>query len=245
MPTLTLLAALCCYLLALPSQAAITFNSGNEKVPLLELYTSEGCSGCPPADNWLSQFKHRPELWQKVIPIAFHVDYWNYLGWKDPFARQSNSQRQYRYKRHGNIKAVYTPGFVYNGQESRSWYYRRDLPETKELAGNLNLKLDNQTVSASFDTANTKAPLILHIALLGFDLETQVPAGENKGKILKHNFVILEHQQSISTNRMWQTNLPTSTTKSKKTALAAWVTQPDDPTPIQATGGWLPSILSD
>jgi len=63
-----------------------TFESGDTQNSLIELFTSEGCSSCPPADAWISQLKESPDLWKKIVPVAFHVDYWNNLGWRDRFA---------------------------------------------------------------------------------------------------------------------------------------------------------------
>jgi hypothetical protein len=241
MPLKLTLLILICSVFSLPAQAGVTFSSGPSKVPLLELYTSEGCSSCPPADNWIGRLKDHPKLWQQVVPLAFHVDYWNYLGWNDPFASSQNSQRQYRYKHNGNLNAVYTPGFVYNGKESRSWFYRSSLPEINEDAGNLTITLNGKQITATFDSSEQPLkPLLLNIALLGFNLQTRVPAGENKGKILSHNFVVLSHNTSLSKNNQWRVTLPTTAVNSQKIALAAWVSGADNPTPIQATGGWLP-----
>ncbi len=232
---------LICNVFSLPTQADVTFNSGPGKVPRLELYTSEGCSSCPPADNWIGRLKDYPALWQRIVPVAFHVDYWNNLGWNDPLATSQNSQRQYRYKHNGNLKAVYTPGFVYNGKESRSWFHRSRLPAINEDAANLTITLSGKEITATFDSNEQPfKPLLLNIALLGFDLQTQVPAGENKGKILSHNFVVLGHDTTASNNNQWRATLPSTAINSQKYALAAWVSEPDNPTPIQATGGWLP-----
>lgn len=236
-----LLLALSCCLFSLPTNATITFSSGTTKVPLLELYTSEGCSSCPPADKWLSTFQQHPELWSKVVPVAFHVDYWNNLGWKDPFSTKKNSYRQYSYKHNGNIRAVYTPGFVFNGKESRNRFLNRVLPENNDMPGDLQLQLDGNQLSASFiNKSIEQQPLILNITLLGFDLETKIPAGENRGKILKHDFVVLGHQQNLSQTKQWQVSLPSPIVSSDKTAIAAWISTADNSTPIQATGGWLP-----
>ncbi|EGG98929.1 hypothetical protein that often co-occurs with aconitase [gamma proteobacterium IMCC2047] len=229
------------YLLPLPLQAGTTFNSGNKKVPLLELYTSEGCSSCPAADAWLSRLVKHPKLWQQMIPVAFHVDYWNHLGWLDPFANSQNSQRQYRYKHNGNINAVYTPAFVYNGKETRSWFHRSSLLPVSESAHNLKVTLNGRRVSATFDNDKRPyEPLLLNIAVLGFDLKTHVASGENKDKTLSHNFVVLAHKKKLSTNNRWRTSLPKVNVDSPRTALAAWVSHPYTPVPLQATGGWLP-----
>lgn len=67
-----------------------------EQATLVELYTSQGCSSCPPPDRWLSALNEKPGLWQKVVPVGFHVTYWNYLGWRDPYSRAEHDRRQRR-----------------------------------------------------------------------------------------------------------------------------------------------------
>src|SRR5205809_201633 len=64
--------------------AGQTFESGPARVHVIELFTSQGCSSCPPAEAWLSKLKNEPRLWKDFMPIAFHVDYWDRLGWRDP-----------------------------------------------------------------------------------------------------------------------------------------------------------------
>jgi hypothetical protein len=102
--------------LALPSAhaATCTATSGPARASLLELYTSEGCSSCPPADRWLSQMPPRRD----VVPLAFHVDYWDRLGWKDRFAQAAFSQRQRA--RNRGAGWVYTPQVMLDGAERRS-----------------------------------------------------------------------------------------------------------------------------
>ncbi|MGJ8664273.1 MAG: DUF1223 domain-containing protein, partial [Marinicella sp.] len=73
-------------------------SSADEQTTLIELFTSEGCSSCPPADAFLSQFQNSDDLWNQYIPIAFHVDYWDYIGWKDVFASPEFSARQRSHK---------------------------------------------------------------------------------------------------------------------------------------------------
>src|ERR1041385_865018 len=75
----------------------IVFESKPARAHLLELYTSEGCSSCPPAEQWMSALKNQPRLWQDIVPIAFHVDYWDRLGWRDPFASKLWTDRQAHY----------------------------------------------------------------------------------------------------------------------------------------------------
>lgn len=101
------------------------YESADEQVSILELYTSHGCSSCPPADAWLSKLVDRPGLWDEFIPLAFHVDYWNDLGWPDRFASKTFTDRQREYARQGYLSSVYTPGFVLRGDEWRGWFMRR------------------------------------------------------------------------------------------------------------------------
>src|SRR2546430_7591383 len=94
--------------------------SGERTTALVELYTSEGCSSCPPADRWLSCLgkTHRPEV---VVPLALHVDYWDYIGWKDPYAKREFSQRQRRLSQLQRLALVYTPQVLLEGMDFRSW----------------------------------------------------------------------------------------------------------------------------
>src|SRR5437870_9403607 len=112
----------------LMSAESIRFQSETRQTSLLELYASEGCSSCPPAEAWLSALKEHPRLWKDFVPVAFHVDYWDYLGWKDPFSSKAWSERQSDYAEHWHSDSVYTPGFVLNGNEWRGWLTRDELP---------------------------------------------------------------------------------------------------------------------
>ena len=95
--------------------------TGPQRVHLIELFTSQGCSSCPPAEVWLSKLKSEPGLWKNFVPLAFHVDYWDYLGWRDPWATKEFSDRQRNYAEAWRRDSVYTPGFVLNGREWREW----------------------------------------------------------------------------------------------------------------------------
>src|SRR5438034_11825938 len=93
------------------SPPATTFESGETQSTLIELFTSEGCSSCPPAEKWLSVLKSNPDLWKKIIPVAFHVDYWDRLGSRDRLAKPEFTSRQPRYAAAWGGDSVYTPGF--------------------------------------------------------------------------------------------------------------------------------------
>lgn len=232
------------------AEPTITFISPSQQTTLLELYTSEGCSSCPPADKWLSTLKDDPRLWKEIIPIAFHVDYWDYLGWKDTFSRAEYSQRQRNYAQFNRLQTVYTPGFLQNGQEWRRWFGNRTLnANLGKTVGRLEVSIVGNNITARFRPKKAiTGPLQLNVAWLGFNLATEVQNGENEGKVLKHDFVSLGTRiiHGISSNNTyhWQFNIGNTigntTTDSPDTKGAAfWVTNGSNPTPIQATGGWM------
>lgn len=231
-------------LLPLNCIAEFRFLSPVKQTTFLELYTSEGCSSCPAADRWLSTLKDDSRLWREIVPVAFHVDYWNYLGWEDKFSRKEYSQRQRNYARWGGLRTVYTPGFLLNGREWRGWFRSQHIDASPDLkVGQLTVTVDGDMVMANFEpVVNIGDSVYLNVAWLGFDLESQVLAGENEGKKLRHDFVSY-HTDTVKGTRArgvytWQFKANLSDLPNKK-GVAFWVTQGKDPTPIQATGGWL------
>lgn len=201
---------------------------------LVELFTSEGCSSCPPADKYLSRLQDKTELWKEVIPLAFHVDYWNYLGWKDKFSHPSFSQRQRIYQSYGAATSVYTPGFFVDGKEWQGYFYRQDLPQASEKSAD---KLTLTRNGSLFDlTYKGEGKYSAHLALLAMDETTQVRSGENRGKSLKHDFIVLEKQQMTSQNN-WQFNL--SSIPENADAVAVWLTRVDGFKPVQTVAGFL------
>jgi hypothetical protein len=235
------------FLLSSQAMAAepVMLKSSVQQATLLELYTSEGCSSCPSADRWLSGFKTDPRLWQQVIPVAFHVDYWNYLGWEDPYSSQRYSQRQRNYHNFNYLKSVYTPGFVKNGREWRTWFGMRQLKQEETAnVGVLSLTLKNNTLNLDFEPEQAKhKKLQANIVLLGFDIQHAIGGGENQGKTLHHDFVVLNFENKILKknadryNGQWP--WPNKTQATQKHAIAVWLSTPQDPTPLQAVGGWL------
>ena len=221
-----------------------TFESGETQTSLLELFTSEGCSSCPPAEKWLSSFKSNPDLWTKTVPIAFHVDYWDHLGWRDRFAKPDFTQRQQHYAAAWGGDSVYTPGFAVNGREWRGWFgVGGGLRSSSEKIGKLGVTLSGDgKVAAIFVPTAASNPRLLkfEVALLGNDLESEVKRGENSGRKLRHDFVVLGIATTDMTkeNDRWTASvqLPSSG-DDKPGALAAWITE--NAIPIQATGGWL------
>jgi hypothetical protein len=222
--------------------AEITVESGPARTNLLELFTSEGCSSCPPAESWFSSLRESPRLWKDIVPIAFHVDYWDSLGWPDPLASKSYTDRQQRYAAAWGANSVYTPGFVLDGKEWRA----RDLdsiPASKAETGRLSATVsDNGDVRISFHpSSGTGAKWEAHAALLGFGIRSNVRAGENSGRTLVHDFAVL----SIEAAPMGGDSpgavlhLPAGQIKHAQTALAVWITEAGGIEPVQAAGGYL------
>jgi len=170
------------------------FESDETPATLIELFTSEGCCSCPPADAWMSTLKTSPDLWKKFVPVVFHVDYWDRLGWPDRFASAANTARQRRYAASWRRNSVYTPGFVQNGREWRDWSGRVPLMANgSEKVGKLQIILrDRIHADVIFTPARTAPkPLQVEVALLGGNLESDVKRGENSGRKLRHEFVVL------------------------------------------------------
>jgi len=243
----TLLLSLLCLMLAAKTEAA-QFNSGEHAVSLIELYTSEGCSSCPPADRWLSSLKHQKGLWKNFVPAAFHVDYWDYLGWSDKFADKQYSQRQRQYAAENGESTVYTPGVRKNGREWRAWRRAALLDHTSpSLVGNLQLIVDDDGgFSSSFHALDdSQGMLKLTIAVLGLGLESEVSRGENSGKRLSHDFVVLGLTTIASglpkaeANNLyeWHGRLPKASPAASKYAIAAWVSDGNSLKPIQVVAG--------
>ncbi|MGH8673906.1 MAG: DUF1223 domain-containing protein, partial [Burkholderiales bacterium] len=108
---------------AFPVQAAqCSAQSGARTTALVELYTSEGCDSCPPADRWLSSLGARGHTPDRVVPLALHVDYWDYIGWKDRFAKALFSARQRNLAQLMRAKVVYTPQVLLQGEDFRGWH---------------------------------------------------------------------------------------------------------------------------
>ncbi len=170
------------------AEPACVATSTAQAPALVELYTSEGCNSCPPADRWLFQLPRDGS----VIPLAFHVDYWDYLGWRDRFASAQFSERQRQQLAVNGSRFPYTPQVVVNGQDRRNWPALRELPGT---AAPLKLQLRRQgnEVQAALQTAST-VPLSGWWFVSQSGHRTPVKAGENRGVTLDHDHVVVQQQ---------------------------------------------------
>lgn len=184
-----------------PVEHQCSATSASHAVALLELYTSEGCSSCPPADAWLSKLP--PQLpAERVVPLALHVDYWNYIGWEDPFSQQQFTQRQRRMGALNRLTTIYTPQFLLNGRDLRHWYQASHVTEqiarinAMPAAAQINVELtytdgNRLRIGAKVRVANPAETSHAELFLAVYEnrLSRQVTAGENSGRTLHHNFV--------------------------------------------------------
>jgi hypothetical protein len=221
----------------------LRFESGEKRVAFVELFTSEGCSSCPPAERTLSKLTTHPSLWKTFVPVAFHVNYWDNLGWKDRLASVEFTQRQHTYASGWRSDTVYTPEFVLNGREWQ-WSGADTLAhESNETPGLLTVSENGaRNFAVTFTSAKPMPGQVMaHVALLGFGVTSDVARGENAGCKLTHDFVALWHHESKPQGSPLRAEfkLDENGSESQRRALVAWVSIGGDPTPIQATGGWL------
>lgn len=224
---------------------ALELNSGKNRVNLIELYSSEGCSSCPIADEWVNKLTDKKQLFKSFIPLVFHVTYWDFLGWKDSFAKEVYDKRQRYYSTNvWNKNSVYTPQFIINKHEYKQWFKNRAFPKFEDkIVGNLNVKYKNDKIDLFFNSnkINNKK-LFINIATLGFDYKIDVLKGENYNKTLEHNFVVLNHvikNATIKNSTLKQSyKYSYKGEKNRRKAIVVWLSDKDYNI-IQATGGYL------
>jgi hypothetical protein len=179
-------------------------------VALIELYTSQGCSSCPPADDWLSRLQTR-ESPPRAVPLALHVGYWDYIGWKDPFARREFNDRQRALAGHSGSSTVYTPEVFVGGSELADWghnvQFAAALKAVNARAAQADIDLEARWIGPASATGNDppaqrlavqvrwsaeasarKPQLLLAIKRSGY--VTDVRAGENNGSRLRNDHVV-------------------------------------------------------
>ncbi len=184
--------------------AQCSAKSGPRTAVLVELYTSEGCDSCPPADRWLSSLGAKGYAPDKVVPLALHVDYWDYIGWKDPYARHEFATRQRRQAELKRARIVYTPQVLLQGQDFRHWGSDEfadavakvnATPPRASIALSLNAmgrtSVDVSLMAELLNPAEQK-DAALYLAAFENKLTSQVAAGENRGKVLPHDYVVRE-----------------------------------------------------
>ncbi|SHH18042.1 thioredoxin family protein [Massilia sp. CF038] len=215
--------------LALAAQSAwalgCSATSGAQTVALVELYTSEGCSSCPPADAFLASRRSAGLHAGQAVLLALHVDYWNYIGWTDPFSRKAFTERQRWLSDLAHTRTIYTPEFFVAGKELRNWEGGLNAAVARINAmparAGIAIKLDAPAAAGLPVRIDAQGPpgAALHVALIQQSATSKVTAGENGGRTLKHAFVV----------RDWLA--PTVLGKDGKASLARWLTLPPGATP--------------
>jgi hypothetical protein len=199
------IAVLTLFLMTTAEAQKCTARSADKTAVLVELYTSEGCNSCPPADRWLSGLgkKYPPEL---VVPLALHVDYWDYIGWKDPYAKREFSQRQRRLSQLQRASFVYTPQVLVQGVDFRDWggaTFEQAVARLHARPAGARLELEILAATPDALQARVVAAILepaqaadagLYVAAYENRLTSQVTAGENSGRLLQHDHVALEWQ---------------------------------------------------
>jgi len=178
--------------------------TGPHTTALVELYTSEGCDTCPPADQWLSSLFSQGFRPDQVVPLSLHVDYWDYIGWKDPYARADFSARQRRLAALRRPVIVYTPQVLLQGQDFRRWSsddFGDEVMRINSRAARARIALAIRSVQPTaiqadlsamlYDPAERKSAAV-YLAAYENRLASDVKAGENKGRRLEHDFVVRE-----------------------------------------------------
>ena len=183
------------------ASASCEAHSSAARVSVLELYTSEGCNSCPPADRWVSALPARGFTADRLIPLAFHVDYWDQLGWPDRLAKAQFSDRQRMQAQRNRASVVYTPQLLLNGADYRQssadsrFGDRVDELNRRPAAADLSLRQRPaaSAVEVELDmrlTQTARGVAQTYIAITENRLQSAITAGENQGKLLQHDFVV-------------------------------------------------------
>jgi len=177
-------------------------------VVILELFTSQGCSSCPPADDFLSELKKSKNA-ASIIALSYHVDYWDYIGWKDPYASKKYTNKQRFYGQKFYSSSIYTPQLVINGNEhlvgSDKVNILRKTNEQLHEESNNSIIISsairkNNTVEFSYDITGKINKKNIHYLLVIDERKTSVKKGENSNRTLKNsNIVVNEEIEAIKT----------------------------------------------
>jgi len=179
---------------------AVNMESGDKTIAVLELYTSEGCSSCPPAEQFLKKITANQDPNATFIPLSFHVDYWDYIGWEDPFADPDFGKRQRGIAIRNQLNTLYTPQFVFHGKDFRASH---NIPEAAGIINNIkplakikiNAKLDTKkqldtNIIVSAQSERSQWYSNIYIAIVENNLTSNITDGENNGLRMQHENVV-------------------------------------------------------
>jgi hypothetical protein len=176
---------------AIAAAPQCTAQSAATLTPVIELYTSEGCSSCPPADRWLSSLKTTAANGRAVVQ-AFHVGYWDYIGWVDRFASPAHTTRQRQVARWNHQSGVYTPQLVRNGQDWRD--ASRALGSGEPARARIVVQRSgDDAFEAQVTPAEGVGAWAAYWTVTEHGHNSKVKAGENAGEFLQHDFVVRQY----------------------------------------------------
>jgi len=242
-------------LLALPALAAekLTVVSSPQQTAVVELYTSEGCSSCPPADQWFEALIDVPKEELDVLALAFHVDYWDYIGWKDRFGSPKHTSRQRQLGANNNQGSIYTPEFFVDGAEARGTRnviekIRISNKKTAILQLMLSVSKEGETLRLELQTASEDTlPKILHSRFLVYEsqLSSDVTRGENSGETLSHQQVVryMSPALRLEDNSRHEINIDPDW-QLANIGIAAMITSPGNETYLQAVHTPITALLA-
>ncbi len=177
------------------AQTACTAQSSATVTPVIEVYTSEGCSSCPPADVWASNLKDSAAQGKAVVQ-AFHVGYWDYIGWVDRFASPAHTTRQREIASINKLRSIYTPQVVRNGQDWPDWHGLAGKAAAPGEPARVALAVQSASgtaFEATVTPTDTATPWAAYWSVTEHGHNSKVSAGENKGEFLKHDFVVRQY----------------------------------------------------
>lgn len=187
-------------LFATSQSFAETFKASSSEHPvaLIELYTSQGCSSCPPAEKWLGNLDKSGIESDQAVPLALHVDYWDYIGWEDQFSQKYFTKRQYQYRKTDHSKSVYTPQIFFSGKDIRNSAINSSLNKLGNKNAVVAFNVEATTVSdkrlklaIDFDRIDKVAENSKIVVVVAENnLVGHIKSGENEGRTLEHNHVV-------------------------------------------------------
>ena len=233
----------CLFSMSAQAAESLTVKSKSLKTAVVELYTSEGCSSCPPADQWLEALIDSESDDLDVLALAFHVDYWDYIGWKDRFASPKYTSRQRQLGANNKQNNIYTPEFFVGGKETRGTRsILNDIYQANEMPSEVDLKLtiskNGNNLQLELESDSDKLDLNgLHHRYFVYEknLASNVTRGENSGETLKHQHVVrhMSPARKLNASNTYQISIDPDW-KLDDIGVAALVTTPGNLSYLQA-----------
>ncbi|GAA4271939.1 hypothetical protein GCM10022258_12330 [Aquimarina gracilis] len=192
-----------------------SYAQSNESAIVLELFTSQGCSSCPPADQLLDKIKKQYQD-QNVFVLSYHVDYWNRLGWKDPFSNESYSDYQREYAEQFNSRSIYTPQLVVNGREHFTGSNRYKAEEAlkkyaKSKSSNIikvqGIQREEKAIEFNYSVEGDKFNTVT-FAIVVSERVTNVSKGENRNRSLANTNIVANRVTTKEANGKIAISIP-------------------------------------